>query len=239
MAILQLLQQLLTTKATAMLAAFALIGGGAAIAVEGNEVEPADDDPVVVASETENAWALGRADDDQMERIGAFCEENPEASFCSGDSHPVFSTPPEDAGSEVADDTGSTEPTVEADEGLGEDVEESAEVADTRSATAKRVHRALTGDDTRPGDPEFGRKISERARNGGHGDRVSRAARGEDDPDDGDTTSPDEADDQADASRSSAENEDEGEPEVIGPPADAGPPAGTPASSRGKGRGGR
>jgi hypothetical protein len=59
------------------------------------------------------------------------------------------------------------------------------------SATSERVHEALTLDgELRPGDEGWGAAVSESARSGGHGERVSRAARGLDAPpaaDPGDT----------------------------------------------------
>jgi hypothetical protein len=51
------------------------------------------------------------------------------------------------------------------------------------SATSERVHEALTLDgELRPGDEGWGAAVSESARAGGHGQRVSRAARGEEAP---------------------------------------------------------
>jgi|GEM_PF-3713961 len=178
MTILRLLQQLLTTKATAVLAAFALIGGGAAIAAP-SIGDGSDDDVEVDDSENEHDWALGKADDDQLDRIAAYCEENPEASFCSSDSGQVLPGPAEQAGSEEPDEPEGVEPDADEEEAPDDEVE-GEDQGDTRSETAQRVHRALTGGDTAPGDPDFGAKVSARARSGGLGKLVSRAARGED-----------------------------------------------------------
>lgn len=51
--------------------------------------------------------------------------------------------------------------------------------ADDRSETATRVHTALSGDpEVGPGHPEFGQRVSERARTMHLGSIVSRAAKG-------------------------------------------------------------
>ncbi|MGM0619172.1 MAG: hypothetical protein ACQEUI_13695, partial [Actinomycetota bacterium] len=166
MAILQLLPKLLATKVTAVFAALALVGGGAAIAAEGAAEESVDEGTELADTDAENDWALGRADDEQTERIGAFCEENPEASFCSGDSHPVFSAPsdpPEEEEKETVEEETVAEETVEEEAQASEEENADEAVAevedeDTRSDTARRVHEALTGsDDIVPGDPEFGK----------------------------------------------------------------------------------
>jgi hypothetical protein len=233
MAILHLLQQLLTTKAAAVLAAFALIGGGAAIASE-VVAEPADKEPEESTDADLDEVSLEGLQEQQLQLMAETCAEDPDAGYCSGDS----------AGrDEHETDMELGEPTGEGDGDLEDEEadEEEAEEEDTRSETAVRVHRALTGDDTAPGDPEFGRKVSERARSGQPGDLgrlVSRAAQGQEIDDDELKLEPR-------APRTSTEDgeEDEassdGEPEASGRPAQAGPPAGTPAANRGKGRGGR
>jgi hypothetical protein len=65
-----------------------------------------------------------------------------------------------------------------AREGDGSDAP--AEREGRGSATSDRVHEALTLDgELRPGDEGWGAAVSESARSGGHGERVSRAARGD------------------------------------------------------------
>ena len=83
---------------------------------------------------------------------------------------------------------------------------------DRGSATSERVHSALVnGADVRPGDEGWGAAVSESARSGGHGQRVSEAA--SEGRSGGDGARPDHA----------------GRPEGAGPPAHAGPGAGPPA----------
>ena len=173
MALIDGIRTFLTAKAAPVAAATIVLGGGAAIAAPGVTLSTSDD-----ASSTETAeeqdWAIGRADDDQLERIEAFCAENPEAAFCSGESDWVPGAPDDGEAEEGTEDT--EEP---ADSDESADSEEEAE--DGRSETASRVHRALTGDPgIVPGDPAFGPTVSERARTGQLGGLVSRAARGED-----------------------------------------------------------
>jgi hypothetical protein len=222
MAILNLLQQLLTTKATAVLAAFALVGGGAALAAPGVGDEPAGEEPPESTDLELDEVSLEGLEEQQLQQMADTCAEAPDAGYCSGDSI-----------DEVMD---SVDPTDEGDTGLGpEDVEVEDEDEGTRSETAVRVHRALTGsDDIVPGDPEFGSTVSERARSGQPGDLgrlVSNAARGE-------VADAEDLVLEERAPRTSKQRDDDG-PEASGRPAQAGPPAGTPAADRGKGRGGR
>lgn len=170
---LPVLHTALTSKIAVGAAALAMIGGGAALAVEGAPQAPSDfeepgdlpapadddgdDDPdddgdddaadAEEQSDAAGAEEVPEAADRAQERvrdIAEFCDETPDTSFCRG---------PSDA------------------------------VGDQRSETARNVHRALTGgSDIVPGDPGFGQAVSERARSGAPGDLghlVSRAARGE------------------------------------------------------------
>ena len=168
MAILQFLQQLLTTKATAVLAAFALVGGGAAIAAPGTGGEPTGEEPEE-STELDEVSLEGLAQQ-QLQQLVDACAEDPDAEYCSGDSAD---------GDESEGDMAIVEPTEDVDAALEEegDGEE-----DPRSETARRVHRALTGsDDMVPGDPGFGEAVSSRARSGQPGELgrlVSRAAQG-------------------------------------------------------------
>ena len=158
----------LTAKAAPVAAATLVIGGGAAIAapeltLSGNDGMQTDE---VVVEEDEHDWAIGRADGEQLDRIGEFCDENPEAAFCSGDSIWVPGAPSDEGAEEI-----STQP-----EALIEEEDEG------RSETARRVLEALSGDeDIMPGGgPEFGRAVSGQPREGQLGPEVSRAARGDD-----------------------------------------------------------
>ena len=158
----------LTAKAVPLAAATLMIGGGAAIAapgvtLSGGEEGEATEEEVVEEAEAEHDWAIGRADEEQLQRIAEFCGENPDASFCSGDSIDWVPGAPRDVEAD------------EVDEAVAEEDEE-----DGRSDTARRVHKALSGDEAiMPGDPEFGPSVSERARTGQLGGLVARAARGE------------------------------------------------------------
>jgi len=165
----------LTAKAVPVAAATLLVGGGAALAAPG--VMPGGDD--VEADETvdeeEHDWAIGRADEEQLERIEEFCGENPDASFCSGVSEDPISWVPGALGDEDSEESDRS----------GDDSVASEEDEDGRSETARRVHEALTGDPAIvPGDPRFGPAVSEGARTGQLGGLVSRAARGEEPDDD-------------------------------------------------------
>jgi hypothetical protein len=230
MAILHLLQQLLTTKATAVLAAFALVGGGAALAAPGVGDEPPGEEPQESTDLELDEVSLEGLEEQQLQQMADTCAEDAGSSLCSGAS------PDRDENEEDTDIVG---PTEDGDAALEE---EAVEDEDTRSETAVRVHRALTGsDDIVPGHPDFGKTVSERARSGQPGDLgrlVSNAARGEfADLEDLELT------DRAPRTRTEdleedVESSDDG-PEASGRPAQAGPPAGTPAGNRGKGRGGR
>ena len=159
MTLLNGIRTFLTAKAVPVAAATLVIGGGAAIAAPGGPFGAEDGGGETELSEFPGeGWALGRADSEQADRIAAFCDENPQAAFCRGESYVP----------DAADDYLPEVP------GLEEDGE------DDRSDTARRVHEALTGDDTIvPGDPDFGPTVSQRARSGQLGGLVSRAARGE------------------------------------------------------------
>jgi hypothetical protein len=83
------------------------------------------------------------------------------------------------------------DPATDGSDGEVEDADDAAEDRPTEetgregrgSATSERVHEALTLDgELRPGDEGWGAAVSESARAGGHGQRVSRAARGEEAP---------------------------------------------------------
>ena len=169
MALLHGIRTLLTAKAAPVAAATLVIGGGAAIAAPGVTLDGGDDGEIVdivVEEEEEQGWAIGRADEEQLERIGEFCDENPEAAFCSGDLIWVPGAPSDEGAEEI-----STQP-----EALIEEEDEG------RSETARRVLEALSGDeDIMPGGgPEFGRAVSGQPREGQLGPEVSRAARGDD-----------------------------------------------------------
>ena len=159
MTLLNGIRTFLTAKAVPVAAATLVIGGGAAIAAPGGPFGAEDGGGETELSEFPGeGWALGRADSEQADRIAAFCDENPQAAFCRGESYVP----------DAADDYLPEVP------GLEEDGE------DGRSDTARRVHEALTGDDEIvPGHPDFGPTVSERARSGQLGGLVSRAARGE------------------------------------------------------------
>jgi hypothetical protein len=167
----------LTAKAAPVAAATIVLGGGAAIAAPGVTLST-DDDAATTESVEDPGWAIGRADEEQLERIAAYCTENPEAAFCSGDSEdPIGWVPGASDDGEAEEGAQDAEEPADSEEPV--DSEEEAE--DGRSDTARRVHKALTGDpDIVPGDPAFGPTVSERARTGQLGGLVSRAARGED-----------------------------------------------------------
>ena len=163
----------LTAKAAPVAAATLVIGGGAAIAapeltLSGNDGMQTDE---VVVEEDEHDWAIGRADGEQLNRIGEFCDENPEAAFCSRDSDDPINWVPGAPSDEEAEES------APESEALVEDEEE-----DARSETARRVLKELSGDEAvmPGGGPEFGQAVSEQAGDGQLGARVSRAARGDD-----------------------------------------------------------
>ena len=174
MALLHGIRTLLTAKAAPVAAATLVIGGGAAIAAPGVTLDGGDDGEIVdivVEEEEEQGWAIGRADEEQLERIGEFCDENPEAAFCSRDSDDPINWVPGAPSDEEAEES------APESEALVEDEEE-----DARSETARRVLKELSGDEAvmPGGGPEFGQAVSEQAGDGQLGARVSRAARGDD-----------------------------------------------------------
>lgn len=224
----------LTAKAAPVAVATLVIGGGAAIAAPeltlsgsgGDEVQPNE---VVVEEEGEHEWAIGRADDEQLDRIAGFCDENPEAAFCSGPSW-VPGAPSD----------GEAEASTPEPEALVENKEE-----DARSGTARRVLEELSGDEAvmPGGGPEFGRAVSGQAREGQLGPEVSRAARG-DDPEGSEPEErrkpgpPDHARGGAD---SSDQDDAEGQATTNSEPKTErrGPPAASPGNSGNRGNAGR
>lgn len=113
-----------------------------------------------------------------------------------------------------------------------DDTEGTEEEDEERSETAERVHEALTGDETSPGDEDFGQIVSERARNYRLGPAVSAAARGEDwdlerKPARGRSTEPDDAEVTEDAPDDTVEElSDDAPTDEGGKPSWAGTPGG-------------
>ncbi len=240
MAILQLLQQLLTTKATAVIAALTLVGGGAAIAAPdlGDDAAGGDEEPAVESEVEENPEvSLDGLEEQQLQQMADACTEDPDSELCAGDS------PDRD---ENEQDMELAEPSAE-EEADAEEVE-ADEDEDTRSDTARRVHEALTGsDEIVPGNPDFGKTVSERARSGKPGDLgrlVSRAAQGDVlDEDDLklEKREPKTSTEEADEVKTEDEDDDEvaveaedDEAEASGRPEHAGPPADKPGKGRGR-----
>ncbi len=146
-----------------------LLGGGAALAREGGDVVLAAADCSDPANVGLEACALPEPE------VEPEPDPEPEAER-EADSEP-------EAGPDCSDPANAdletcAVPAVEAEPepepvAVAEDVDE-------RSETATRVHRASSGDPAvGPGHPDFGCSVSARARSGGLGTLVSRAARGE------------------------------------------------------------
>jgi len=155
----------LAAKAVPVAAATLVIGGGAAIAAPGVVTLSGDDGVETAEAEEEHDWAIGRADDEQLDRIADFCDEEPDAAFCRGDSY-------------GHDEMQDRAPASAGDPEKADVNKDDAE--DGRSDTARRVHEALSGDEAIvPGDRGFGQAVSERARTGQLGGLVSRVARGD------------------------------------------------------------
>lgn len=140
------------SKLTALGAALLLVGGGAALAVEGGGDAAGDGPDTPVAADT-----------------GSGEDADPEPESDEG--------PEPDDGPE-GDDTAVAE--LELEDDLDADAGDEGD--DDRSATARAVHEALTGDaELAPGDPGFGHAVRDRAHErepGEHGREVSEAARG-------------------------------------------------------------
>ncbi len=163
----------ITTKAAAAAAAVVLISGGAALADDSDGSDSSGDEPENEALEEGeddgDAYALGREHDDpeaQAERTDRFCAE-------------------EDTNSPRCDD-GTTDE-VEDDEEEAESQDEvTIEVEGEPSETAQAVHDVLNGEaDVWPGGEgdedhrNFGQAVSSQAKEGGLGQAVSSAARGD------------------------------------------------------------
>lgn len=153
----------LVRRVGVVVAAFALLGGGAALAQDGTPT-------FTPASEHDDELDPCETDATAPECVAPSAEE------CLAEPTPEGCDEPAEA--EPAEDACLAEPTPE-------DCEEPAEADETRSETAEAVHRALTVSEEhpeglRPGDLGFGQAVAANARErGGNGPAVSRAARGD------------------------------------------------------------
>ena len=205
MALLSSIGAALSGKATATVgAAVLMVGGGVALAqggvgnssVDEDVVELAqNDDPETLAEECEGNEELQPLCDgpspDHEERNGD--EPNGEENGENGENGDVEEVTDDDEGNDVVvlciedEDGNLTEAEATEDEDTDLDVAGVVIGDDCVSfedmSTSQRVHFALTGDpNIQPGDPEFGQRVSQLARErGGHGPIVSGAARGDDD----------------------------------------------------------
>jgi X-linked retinitis pigmentosa GTPase regulator len=158
MALFSTLTATLAGKAAAGVAGLALAGGGIAVAVDHAQTPEQADNGLTVADEAQRGDEPG-GDAEAEERL----------LEVAGDLA-VDEIDTEDNGEDNGEDIGGEN----GDDGEGNGDEES-------NGRSGDVHDALTGDDTSPGDPEFGEKVSQRAQEGGRefGQEVADAARGE------------------------------------------------------------
>jgi hypothetical protein len=180
------------SKAASTAVAATLVVGGVAVAQTGS-VAP-DDEAVVDTDEDADEDAdepLESPSDDDGEADAGEPEDGGTDDGDTDDGDTDDGEPDDgDVDDDDAADPDAADPDVSDDgdgDGDGDEVPAADEpdggVEGRGSATSERVHEALTLDgELRPGDEGWGAAVSESARSGGHGERVSRAARGLDAP---------------------------------------------------------